>query len=294
MKAFLWVTSVFFTSAALFGQAAPPRLEFEVASVKPSPPMDGPRLDLGVHVDGAQYRANFFSLRDYIRIAYKVKPYQVIGPDWIGSERFDISATIPKGAPRDAVNEMMQNLLADRFGLKLHRDHKEFPVYALVVAKSGSKLKEVPPDSDADQAEAANAPVEVRAQGGPQGVGVSLGNGSSFSFGNNKFEARKLDMARVADTLSSFLERPVVDMTGLKGRYDFTLEITAEDYRAMLIRSAVTAGVALPPEALRMLDGATDDSLHTALAAVGLRLEPRKAPLEVIVVDHAEKTPTAN
>ncbi len=293
MRAIVWVTSAVLASAPLFGQTSD-RPEFEVASIKPSNLLDGQnRVNIGVHIDGAQFHCNSFSLKDYIRIAYKVKDYQVIGPDWIGSERFDISAKIPAGVPRDKVDEMLQTLLEQRFGLKMHRDHKEFPVYALVVTKPG-KLKETPPESEADMAQAAKAPVEVQANGGPRGVDINLGNGSSFTFADNKFVATKIDMPRAADTLSRFLDRPVVDITGLKGMYDFKLDLTPEDYRAMLIRSAISAGVALPPEALKLLDNATDDSLHTALAAVGLKLEPRKAPLEVLVVDHAEKNPTAN
>src|SRR5271157_4406321 len=281
MKTILWVTSAILVFVPLFGQTPPERPEFEVASIKPAPPLTGPTVNLGVHIDGAQYRVNSFALKDYIRIAYEVKDYQVVGPDWIGAERYDISAKIPAGgASRDKVHEMLQNLLADRFGLKLHRDHKEFPVYALVVAKGGLRMKETPPDSEADHAEALKAPVEVNVDGGPRGVGGSLGNGASFSFGDNKFEATKIDMSRMADMLSRFLDRPVVDMTELKGTYDLKLELTAEDYRAMLIRSAIAAGVTLPPEALRLLDGATDDSLHSALGALGLKLEPRKAPLE--------------
>ncbi len=289
MRALYRVIPAIIVSAVAFGQTSPSPAEFEVASVRPSAPMNGYRVDAGVHIDGAQYRSKFLSLRDYVAIAYKVKMYQVVGPEWITSERFDISATIPPGASRDKVLEMLQSLLASRFGMKLHRDHKEFPVYALVVAKGGSKLKETPPDP-----EGAKAVIEVKASGGPQGTTVDYGNGSSFSFAGNQFEARKVDMPRAAEMLGRYMDRPVVDQTGLTGSYDFTLALTPEDYRAMLIRSAVAAGITLPNEALRLLDNATDDSLHSALAAVGLKLEPRKAPLEVLVVDHAEKTPTEN
>src|ERR1035438_9309369 len=86
MKAILWVTSTILVAAPLFGQTPPERPEFEVASIKASGVIDGPRVSIGVHIDGAQYHSNFFSLKDYIRIAYKVKDYQILGPDWIGSE----------------------------------------------------------------------------------------------------------------------------------------------------------------------------------------------------------------
>src|SRR5262249_6061878 len=138
------------------------------------------------------------------------------------------------------------------------------------------------------------APVQVTATGGPGGTTVRLGPGSYFSFANNKFEGKKLTMSGLAETLGRFTDRPIVDMTELKGNYDFTLEFTAEDYRAMLIRSAIAAGVALPPEALRALEVSSGDSLLAAVQMLGLKLEPRKAPVDVLVIDHVEKTPTEN
>jgi uncharacterized protein (TIGR03435 family) len=83
-------------------------------------------------------------------------------------------------------------------------------------------------------------------------------------------------------------------MTDLKGEYDLTLQLTEEDYHAMLIRSAIAAGYPLPPEAMRALEGVTDNSFFTALQAAGLKLESRKAPLEVLVIDSMLKAPTAN
>jgi len=85
-----------------------------------------------------------------------------------------------------------------------------------------------------------------------------------------------------------------VDRTGLSGNYDISIQLTPEEYRAMLIQSAVSAGVRLPPEALRLLEGASNDSLYTALRNFGLKMEPTKAPLDVLVIDHILKTPVAN
>ena len=101
-------------------------------------------------------------------------------------------------------------------------------------------------------------------------------------------------MAAMADLLSRFTERPVIDMTELKGGFTFTLAFTPEEFRAMMIRAAVAGGISLPPEALRLLDGVSDDSLFASLQALGLKLENRKAPLEVLVVDHILKAPTEN
>jgi uncharacterized protein (TIGR03435 family) len=90
------------------------------------------------------------------------------------------------------------------------------------------------------------------------------------------------------------VERPVVDMTDLKGTYDLTLDFTPEEYRTLLIRMALSAGVNLPPEALRLLEGGSDEALFKGLQAMGLKLESRRAPLEVLVIDSVSKTPIAN
>jgi uncharacterized protein (TIGR03435 family) len=277
----------------LFAQAPPARLEFEVTSVKPAPPIiAGPApVNIGMHIDGAQVHFNGFSLKDYVRMAYRVKPYQVTGPDWMESTRFDIDAKLPAGGTREQVPEMLQALLTDRFQLKFHRESKEFPVYALEIAPGGLKVKDL---TDSSEEVDAKAPTEVQAQGGPAGVGVSLPGGASYTFSNNKFVGTKLTTVYLTDILTRFMDRPVVDMTGLNGKYSFTIPLAEEDYRTMLIRSAISAGVALPPEAMRLLDNPSDASLYAGLHALGLKMEQKKAPLPLLVVDSVSKTPTEN
>lgn len=268
-------------------------MEFEVASIRPSPPPGtSGNVQVGIRFDGAQMRVSQFSIKDYVAIAYNLKDYQVIAPDWVKGARFEINAKIPEGVDRDKLPEMLQSLLADRFEVKFHREKRDFPVYVLTVAKGGLKMKEIPTDAEAE-AESRRAPVTMAGSGGPQGVSINLGNGSSFSMGNNKLELKKIGMNSFAETLARFMDRPILDQTDLKGNYDFTLEFTPEDYRAMHLRSAVSAGVVLPPEALRMLES-PGDSLFSSLTLVGLKLETRKAPLDVLVVDSARKTPTEN
>jgi uncharacterized protein (TIGR03435 family) len=289
-----WVVLSMLASVAGIGQTPPPRLEFDVASVKAAPPPAGTeQINVGVQVDDAQVHCSNCSLKECIRIAYRLKDYQVSGPDWL-SERLQVDAKLPAGAKREQVPEMMQALLADRFGMRAHRETKELPVYAIVVGKGGLKMKESPPDPDADSAAAASAPVNVTGSGGRGGVSINLGGGSYYAFANNKFEAKKMTMAVLADSLTRYMDRPVVDVTGLTGKYDLTLQLTPQDYIAMLIRSAVGVGVSLPPEALKYLEGASDESLFSAMEALGLNLQPRKAPLEMLVVDQISKAPTAN
>ena len=140
-------------------------------------------------------------------MAYRVKLYQVSGPDWIGSERFDVAATLPEGSLPAQLPEMMQRLLEERFALKFHRESKDFPVYALQVAPGGLKISEAPPDQELENTDA-KAPQSFTGGGNNQGVVVNLGRGSSMSFSNNKFEAKRLNMQTLAGTLERFLDRP--------------------------------------------------------------------------------------
>jgi uncharacterized protein (TIGR03435 family) len=284
-------------ATAAFAQNSPrpedsPRPEFEVATIRPSAQSPEAGVTAGVRIDGAQFHSAFLTVKDYLGLAYRVKVYQISGPDWISSDRFDISATMTSGTATQ-IPEMMQRLLEERFQIKLHREKKDFPVYVLEVAKGGLKMQETGPDPDPANADA-RTPLTITGSGNAQGVSVNLGRGASYTFGNNKFEGKRLTTAMIAGTLERFMDRPIVDMTDLKGAYDVTLEVTQEDYRAMLIHAAVAAGVSLPPEALRLLDGASMPSLFEAVQKVGLKLDARKAPLDMVVVDNGRKTPTDN
>jgi uncharacterized protein (TIGR03435 family) len=289
-----------FVSVAAFGQSpasvpASPRLEFEVASIKPAPPPAPGQINLGIHVDGAMVRCTDLSLKDYIRIAFRIKDYQVIGPEWIGSERYDISAKLPEGGKREQVDDMLQTLLVDRFRIEMHHDSKEFPVYALTVAKGGLKMKESPIDPDAGTSNGGKGAVNVDVSAGRgSGATVAYGNGSYFMLGEDEVEGKKLTMLYLADMLSRFAERPVVDMTDVKGAYDFKLEFPHDEFRAMTVRAAISAGMVLPPQARQWAATIGDDALFTAVQTVGLKLDSRKAPLDVLVIDQAQKTPSEN
>jgi len=296
MEPLRWILPAILLCAPAFCQKAPGP-EFEVASIRPSGTPDGGQVSVGLHVDGAQLRCTYLALKDYIRIAYRLRDYQVTGPDWLASERFDISAKMPASARRDQVPEMLQTLLTDRFQIKMHRDKKDFPVYALVVGKGGLKISEWKPEGGVETQPAAQGSVgdvNVAVVGGPGGVNMDLGRGSTFGFSNNRLEGKKLTMNSFTDLLARFVDRPVIDMTDLPGRYDFTLQLAPEDYTAMLVRSAINAGVALPPQAMRALEVSSGDSLFAAVEKLGLKLDARKAPLDVLIVDQANKLPTEN
>src|SRR5262249_71580 len=136
----------------LFGQN-PPRLSFEVASIRPSPQAPPPGVAAGARIDGAQFRTTYMTLKDYIGVAYRLKLYQISGPDWIGTDRFDVAATLPEGTLPAQVSSMLQTLLEERFQLKFHRDKKEFPIYALEIEKGGLKMTETPPAPESEKAD---------------------------------------------------------------------------------------------------------------------------------------------
>jgi len=289
---------------------------FEVASVKlaASPGMvpmiclvpcsPGERLT----VEGARVDLRYVSLSRLMLTAYRLKPYQLSGPDWMKTQRFDILAKIPEGVSKDMVPEMLQSLLIERFKLAIHRENKEEPVYALVVGKNGQKLQ--PPAADAD-APLPNAPggrglytpggeASVDADGNVAVTGGALGplRGGRGSDGGMKMDMLKITMSGLADLIMPHEDRPVVDMTNLQGAYRFTFEITPPapsgdggrkgGPQADAAGGRDGGGPAEPP---RDFFG---DALFQALERAGLKLEKSKAPVATIIVDHLEKAPTEN
>src|SRR5215470_1088047 len=190
---------IVFGAAALFGQDAA-RLAFEVASIRHSGGAPAQGVAVGVRIDGSQFRTTYLTFKDYIGMAYRLKLYQISGPDWIGSDRFDVAATLPEGSLPSQVPTMMQSLLQERFQLKTHREKKDFPIYALEIAKGGLKMNEAPPSAELANADP-RAPQAFTGTGTNQGVSINLGQGSSFTFSNNKLDAKRLTMASLAGTL---------------------------------------------------------------------------------------------
>jgi len=279
------------TSSTLLAQEPEPKVAFEVATVRPSQKNVGDApVALGLRMDGAQARVGSLSLREYIAMAYRVKTYQITGPDWLGSERFDVNAKLPEGATVTQIPGMLQTLLAERFALKFHREPKELPVFALVLGKPPLKLKDSPADPDAPVSTGA---VNVSASGSAAGVAVNLGNGSFYTFAGGKFEGKKINGRILADMMERYADRPIFDMTDLKGTYDFQFEVTPEDYQSLLIRAALNSGVVLPPQALRLLDNG-GNPLGDALAQLGLKLDSSRAPVSMFVIDQVLKIPTDN
>ena len=282
-----------FLAPLVFSQApnsqAPKRLEFEVASVRPSVPDQGvgAQTPAAARLDPSRIRLTYLTMQDFIVRAYAVKAYQVIGPEWLRTERFDIVATLPEGATTEQVPAMLQSLLEDRFGLKVHKSQKEFAVYVLGRSKRPFTLTEVPPrDAGANVTGVAPRP--------GQGVSLNVARGGLFTLADNKLEGKGMSMEVLANTLTPFIGLPTVDGTDIQGFYDIHLDLAPEDYRSMMMRAAASRGVSYPPDVLAELAGMSNDSFLGALDRVGLKLEKSKRPLEVINIDEAKKTPTQN
>jgi uncharacterized protein (TIGR03435 family) len=308
MRVVASVSLILFTAIGAFGQSAAP-LAFEVASVKPAPPPTEGRMMVRMGGDPGRVSYSNVSLRDLIRNAYGVKEYQISAPDWMGSARFDLNAKLPEGATRDQVPQMLQALLVERFKMTVHRETKELPMYALVVAKNGPKLKEsaVDPNATAGGGVAGGAGGANRSMvdgpGGPPKITIGkdgmpqlppgmAGRGMMLMNGRGHVAVAAQPVSALADFLSRQMDRPVVDMTGLKGNYDFTLDYTPEEgQRRMEGGPGDGGGPAPEPHA----PDPSGPSIFTAVQAqLGLKLEARKGPVDLIVIESAEKIPTEN
>ncbi len=317
-------TLALLAASSLFGQAAAP-VAFEVASIKPAEQLTpqkimGGKANIGMKMDGARVDIGYLGLGDLIMMAYRIKKHQLQGPDWMSAQRFDISAKIPAGATKEQVPEMLQALLAERFGLKFHRDSKETAMYALVVGKGGAKLKEADPDPDpakAAEAEAA-APqkgVQTFSAGGANVRVAQTGSGAVVttsgaggvgaakvemgSDGMMHMELARVPMPAFAEMLTRFVDKPVMDQTELKGNYKLTLDLTMADMMTVARASGAGMGMMMggPGMGAPAAGEASDPSggsVFQSVQKMGLKLEPKKAPVEILIVDHLEKMPTEN
>ena len=300
-------------ACAAFGQAATESPTFEVASVKPAEPqtmgMMRVRMSGGPGTpDPGQLTYTNVSLKNVLTNAYNVKGYQLSGPKWLDAERFDITAKIPMGTTKEQFERMLQNLLAERFKLALHHETKELPMYALVVGKGGSKLKEsveddpaVPPPPPPPPGNDGTGPVRLKvgADGNPQ-LPAGMGkNGMMMMMTNGRMRlvANHRPIGALLEMLGNQLGRPVVDATDLKANYDFTLDFAPDGMNGPM-------GMMPPPPPQHeggpdgggsMGHDAGGPTIFTALQEqLGLKLEQRKGPVDLLVIDRLEKVPTEN
>lgn len=271
---------------------------FEVASVKPSEPItpamvNSGRLHIGVTIDKLNVRISQFSMYDLMLLAFQMKGHQMSGPSWMINERYDIQAKLPEGASRGQVPAMLQTLLADRFHLTYHKEMRDVPVYALVAGKDGPKLKaSAKEEGEATPSGQIRGGVAVSAGGGSVSTGptgnsrVTPGEG-----GNQHVEAVKMTMPAFANLIGRYCELAVVDMTGIAGTYDMEFDVSGEEIRNAARAHGVAIRTTPPSETPADPSGV---SLRLSLVKLGLKLESRKTPVEVIVIDRLDKVPTEN
>jgi len=295
-----------FAALSLHGQTPAAAPTFEVASIRPSAPItpemvQSGKLHAGMKIDGARVDIGNYTLLQLITKAYDVKSYQVQGLPWMVpmAQRFDVIANLPAGATKEQVPQMLRALLADRFKLVIHEESKDQKVYALVVAKSGIKMKETaPPPVDG------TSPNPGVTGSSSVSINTSKGGGSEVSTGTGlrqkmtpsadgksmHFEISKASMALFAEGMTPLVDRPILDMTELKGDYEIAFDISMQELMAV----ARNAGANVPPPDANAEASDPQGSVFTAMQGLGLKLEPRKAPLKMIVVEKAEKAPTEN
>jgi uncharacterized protein (TIGR03435 family) len=248
-----------FALARVFGQTTAPA--FEVATVKPSAPgVHGMSLNFS---PGGRFTATNVPLRMLITFAWTLQDHQLTGgPGWLGSDTFDIVGKPAEEIPNnDAGHErlrlLVRSLVTERFKLEIHTETKDLPIYALVLAKNGPKL----------------------VAAGTESIGANI-RGS-----RGQLTCVKVSTSMLAQQLAARLGRNVVDKTGLSGDYDFKLEWQPDT------GEVPGKGGDRPPDAINS-DAPAGPSLFTALQEqLGLKLEAQKGPVEILVVDHAEKPP---
>jgi uncharacterized protein (TIGR03435 family) len=241
---------------------------FEVASVKPSTSASG---RVTITTDPGRIAYTNIMLKRILLRAYDVKNYQISGPDWLDTLRFDITAKVPEGATSEDIHSMLRDLLATRFKMAIHRESKELPVYALLIAKNGPKIKPASTGSTDEEQLAV-----MKAAEGRDGFPVLSLQAPALIIesrnGRGRITAKEQSIAKLADLLSGQVGRPVIDRTGLAGNYSFVVYFTPEN-----------------------ADAGSDPFIFLALQEqLGLKLEARKGAVEMLVVDHAERVPTAN
>jgi uncharacterized protein (TIGR03435 family) len=237
-----------------------------------------------------RYTVENMDFAGLVMFAYGIRRDQISGPDWMTNERYNIAARVPPGATKAQFRTMLQNLLAERFALKVHWGSKEMPIYNLVVMKGGARLKESEPEVEGSTPP--RKPVKGPAgfpelpPGGEPGMSTISGNGKATA----AMRGRRETAAEIAVELSHQLGHTVRDATGLQGRYDYTLY--------WVISSRGGAASAVPTDANGASPPAEESPGPTLREAIeeqlGLKLEPARGSVEILVVDRVNQKPVDN
>jgi len=298
-------SSLFLLGAAL---ALAQKPSFDVASIKPAAPQTEGRIFMSMGGDPGMINYKHVSLRMLTDRAFGIKDYQLNAPDWMATAFFDVQAKLPPDTPQEQRNLMLQSLLEERFGLKFHKESKEVPIYSLVVGKNGAKMPaatELPPNA----VKAGNPPPPQVGPSSGGNVAVRQPDGGSEKprmggpgtmmmriegMGKMHLTAKAMQMSSFVDMLARQVDRPVFDNTGLTGYYDFDIEFKPEGPMMRGMPMPMPHGDG-PGGGGPAPDAVEAPSIFTAVQdQLGLKLEPKKGPVETVVVDHFEKTPIEN
>jgi uncharacterized protein (TIGR03435 family) len=288
-------------SGAAFGQPNGQKIEFEAASVRPAstraPKASEIRGGGPGTADPAQFTAAYVTLRELLMLAYDLPADQISGPSWL-TEPYDVVAKVQEGATREQFQEMLQNLLTNRFKMTVHFAKKDFAVYAMTVAKGGLKIQQsvidpnAPPLALGPDGLPIAGPLTFTKDGFPE---TPPGNASIVRGINLRqhelIAARQQSFAQIARILQDGLgpDNRVVDETGLAGKYDFHLRFfqpNREETPTQFLPNGV--------EFLDTVRQPAPDVVTAADEQLGLKLTKGKVALDVLVIDHADKVPTAN
>jgi uncharacterized protein (TIGR03435 family) len=262
------------------------RARFEVASVKPAAPRTTGRGEKGGPgtSDPGQIVFNDFTLRALIFRAYDIRPFQLNAPSWIDDAHFDIAAKVPAGAKAEDVRPMLRSLLEERFRLQVRRESRPTDAYALTVGKGGAKMTVYPLDLPDDVTEALPKAIAGLDKSGlpivPHGYATGM---MGMSEGRRWIVISRQPISALSSFLSRVVGVPVVDQTGLTGRYDVRLTFAAD------ARPETD-----PPEGTPTASDPAPTVFQAVEAQLGLKLERKKLPLDFLVVEHVEKVPVEN
>jgi uncharacterized protein (TIGR03435 family) len=274
---------------------------FEVASIRQAPP--GPASDVIVYWKGGpgtedpdRWTCQNANLRGLIRTAFDLKSYEFQTPSWMENARFNITAKLPTGTNKEQFRQMQQNLLIERFGFKFHRETKMIQGYELVVMKNGPKFRESVPKPPpkgpvAEQGGSAGSSTPSRFLLSILSKDGSIPPGVTAMYirnGRGRSQWVHAPMEDIVGFLSQQVGKPVVDSTGLKGKYDLSLNWIPEAFINGLPISD-SAGISPPASE------PSGPSVFTALQEqLGLKLVSKKVAVDVLVIDHIERAPTEN
>jgi uncharacterized protein (TIGR03435 family) len=304
-RATAMLVSLCFAADSVARAQLPNAVAFEVASVRLSEP-SAPLTPRSMSVTDARVDIVNMSLQPVVRMAFRVKENQLIAPGWLSQVRVHIHATLLRGTTRQQVPESLQRLLSERFGLVTHRESRIMDAYALVVDRSGIKMRQVEAADELEQPfldSRVTSPTDVLSETVDGPLRMITASGFTRTVTNRTayerrlterlgllIDATRMTMGELVPILEAAIDLPVLDKTGLTGLYQFRLELPQgqRTVRMLLAEGVTKTSQGFPLVELR------PEEWSKLVEPLGLRLERTRAPIEFLVVDDMNRTPTPN